>query len=342
MTSVKKCVVWDLDNTLWDGVCLEGAVRLRPEATDTLATLDRRGILHSVASRGDADLALAQLRTFALDEYFLAPKINWLPKHTNIIAIGRELDIPLDAMAFVDDEPFELEQVAAMLPGVMPLHARDVGRLTALPELTPSSTTPEARARRQFYRAETVRQSEQRRYASRAEFLHACDMRLILRPMDVPDVPRVMELMTRTHQLNTTGIVYAPDDMRSLAQAARPDHAVTLADLSDRFGDYGTIGVALVQMTATTWALRYLALSCRVLGRGIERTFLAALLRDAARRGYRDAEALFRDTGRNRQMRVLYHVAGFRADDTNESDDATVFRMRLDATPAGPDWVAVR
>jgi FkbH-like protein len=115
MASAKKCLVWDLDNTLWDGVCLEGAVRLRPEAADTIAALDRRGILHSVASRGDAEVALAQLRTFELDEYFLAPKINWLPKPTNILAIGRELGIPLDAMAFVDDEPFELEQVAAML-----------------------------------------------------------------------------------------------------------------------------------------------------------------------------------------------------------------------------------
>ena len=342
MTSVKKCVVWDLDNTLWDGVCLEGAVRLRPEAADTLAALDRRGILHSVASRGESDLALAQLRTFALDEYFLVPKINWLPKHTNILAIGRELDIPLDAMAFVDDEPFELEQVAAMLPGVMPLHAGEVGTLTALPEFTPSSTTPEARARRQFYRAESVRRSEERRYASRAEFLHACDMRLILRPMDARDVPRVVELMTRTHQLNTTGLLYSPDEVRSLAKPPGPDHVVTLADLTDRFGDYGTIGVAIARMTATTWTLTYLALSCRVLGRGIERAFLAALLRDAAQRGYRSAQALFRNTGRNRQMRVLYHVAGFRADDTGESEEATVFRMSLDGAPAGPDWVAVR
>jgi len=148
--------------------------------------------------------------------------------------------------------------------------------------------------------------------------------------------------MTRTHQLNTTGVRYAPGEVRSLAQAPGPTHLVTVADLTDRFGDYGTIGVAIVRMSATTWTLRYLALSCRVLGRGIERAFLVTLLRDAAQRGYRNAQALFRTTGRNRQMRVLYHVAGFRADHTDEREDATVFGMSLDALPAGPDWVAVR
>jgi FkbH-like protein len=342
MASAKKCLVWDLDNTLWDGVCLEGAVRLRPEAANAIAELDRRGILHSVASRGDAEIALAQLRTFALEEYFLAPKINWLPKPTNILAIGRELDIPLDAMAFVDDEPFELEQVVAMLPDVTALHARQVPTLATLPEFTPSSTTLEASSRRQFYRAESVRKSAEQGYQSRAEFLRACDMRLTLRPVGVSDVPRVVELMTRTHQLNTTGLLYSPDEVRSLAESPGGDRVATLADLTDRFGEYGTIGVGIVRTTSTAWALIYLALSCRVLGRGIERAFLAALLRDAARRGYRAAEALYRETGRNRQMRVLYQVAGFRAAGPGNGEDATVFRLNLDRPPEGPDWVALQ
>jgi len=342
MNSAKKCLVWDLDNTLWDGVCLEGAVRLRPEAADTIAALDRRGILHSVASRGEADVALAQLKDFALDEYFLVPKINWLPKHTNIIAIGRELDISLDTMAFVDDEPFELEQVAVMLPGVMPLHACRVATLTDLPEFSCSSSTSEARSRRRFYRAESERKAAERGYQSRADFLRACGMRLTIRPVDESDVPRVAELMTRTHQLNTTGLIYSPDEVRSLAQSTTQDRVVTVADLTDRFGDYGTIGVAIARTTQAAWSLIYLALSCRVLGRGIERALLVALLRDATRRGYREAEALFRETGRNRQMRVLYHVAGFRVVGPVNGDDTTVFRTTLDRLPECPDWVRLQ
>jgi FkbH-like protein len=167
-------------------------------------------------------------------------------------------------------------------------------------------------------------------------------MRLTVRPVDESDVPRAVELMTRTHQLNTTGLLYSPHEVRSLAQSTAQDRVVTVADLTDRFGDYGTIGVAIARTTQAAWSLIYLALSCRVLGRGIERAFLVALLRDAARRGYRTAEALFRETGRNRQMRILYQVAGFRAEGSSSRDHATVFRLQLDGLPEGPDWVRLQ
>ena len=143
----KKCLVWDLDNTLWDGVCLEGDVQLRSEAATAITELDRRGILHSIASRGDADIALGQLRAFGLARYFLVPKVNWLPKTTNIIAIGRELRLSLDDVAFIDDDPFELEQVSMMLPSILTIDARAVADLPTSRAFTPTSVTDEARSR---------------------------------------------------------------------------------------------------------------------------------------------------------------------------------------------------
>ncbi|UCC49032.1 MAG: HAD-IIIC family phosphatase, partial [Gemmatimonadota bacterium] len=144
-SSTKKCLIWDLDNTLWDGVCLEGDVRLRPEAVTAITELDRRGILFSIASRGEADISMEQLKAFDLDQYFLVPKVNWLPKTTNIIAIGRELGLSLDDMAFVDDEPFELEQVSMMLPSVLAIDAREVADLPNSSAFTPTSVTSEGR-----------------------------------------------------------------------------------------------------------------------------------------------------------------------------------------------------
>src|SRR5215207_9813937 len=108
-----KCVVWDLDDTVWDGILLEDReVKLRPHVVRILETLDGRGILHSIASRNDRDLALAKLQEFGLDEYFLYPQINWGSKAASIARIAQDLNIGLDAIAFVDDQPFEREEVA--------------------------------------------------------------------------------------------------------------------------------------------------------------------------------------------------------------------------------------
>ena len=87
----KKCIVWDLDNTLWDGVYLEGDVRVRPDARRAIEKLDHRGILHSIASRGDEKLALEVLRRIGLRDFFLVPQINWEPKPKSIITISNQL-----------------------------------------------------------------------------------------------------------------------------------------------------------------------------------------------------------------------------------------------------------
>jgi len=340
-SSTKKCLIWDLDNTLWDGVCLEGDVRLRPEAATAITELDRRGILFSIASRGEADISLGQLKAFGLDRYFLVPKVNWLPKTTNIIAIGRELSLSLDDMAFVDDEPFELEQVSMMLPGVLAIDARELADLPNSSAFRPTSLTSEGRVRRQLYQAEEARAAAEARYASREDFLHSCDMKLVVRPMEESDVPRVRELMTRTHQLNTTGLLLSPEEILDLRESPDGESRIAVAELTDRFGSYGTIGVSIAETSGDCWTLSYLALSCRVLGRGIERAFLSRLLDGAARKGGRLARAHFRGTGRNRQMLVLYHITGFRSDEKSREGDAMVLTMGLDGVPDPPSWITI-
>lgn len=116
-----KCVVWDLDNTLWTGVLLEDTrVSLRPEVPGILRALDERGILHSIASRNDRAIAMEKLREFGLGEYFLWPQINWNPKSDSIRAIADNLRLGLDTFAFIDDQPFELAEVAFASRG--PVH----------------------------------------------------------------------------------------------------------------------------------------------------------------------------------------------------------------------------
>ena len=94
--SYKKCVVWDLDNTLWDGICLEGNVKVKEDVIQVIKELDERGILHSIASRGEESISFQVLEANSINEFFLVPKINWMQKTNNIIAISKELNIPLE------------------------------------------------------------------------------------------------------------------------------------------------------------------------------------------------------------------------------------------------------
>jgi FkbH-like protein len=339
--SSKKCLVWDLDNTLWDGVLLEGNVRLRGEAVETIAELDRRGILHSIASRGDEDLAMTTLRAKGLDGYFLVPQVNWLPKSQSILTVSRRLAIALDALAFIDDDPFEREQVAYMLPSVLTIPSEQAGDLPLRTDFCPRDITREAGQRRILYQAELRRDLARQDYATREAFLLSCNMELAIRPMAVDDIPRVLELMTRTHQLNTTGLVW---DRAALADAftGRPDGLrVMVAELHDRFGWYGIIGTAIMATTPASWRLKYFALSCRVMGRGIERAFLSTLVRAALQAGCASPEAELRDTGRNRMMRALYQMMGFTASGTADEAGIIIFRARPGWLPDIPRWVEV-
>ncbi len=340
MPAPKKCVVWDLDRTVWEGVALEGDVKVRAGVRRTIETLDRRGILHSVASRNDEEMALKILRENGLDGYFLFPKINWLPKSANIVAIAKELRLSLDAVSFVDDEPFEREQISFMLPEVMVVDAALAPALPDMPEFSPAELTEEAGSRRIFYQAERERDLAERRFRTREEFLKSCGMTLKVRAMTEADIPRVRELATRTHQLNTTGRLLDPDELRDICRG-RGSRVVEVAELSDKFGPYGIIGVALTDSENGSWRLEYLAMSCRILGRGIERAFLIELLGRARGRGVRNVEALYRATGRNRMMLALYQMMGFRPSAPAPDGNCQVFSAPVDGPWKAPDWVRV-
>jgi FkbH-like protein len=314
---MRKCVIWDLDNTVWDGVLLEGEVTPRPDVLRILETLDRRGIVHAIASRNHEPATRAALVRHNLDDWFVARRINWQAKPMNLRSISEELRLSLDALVFVDDDAFERAQVNWALPEVETVDARDVVGL--LDELDPGVVSAEARRRRTLYREEACRR-EAAQTQSRQAFLDGCGMEITVRPMEATDVERVLELMSRTHQLNTTGRIFSRDEVVEQAN-------ILVASLRDRFGDYGTIGVAISE----GGLLSYLAISCRVMGRGVERALLATVL---------DRAALLKDTGTNRAMRVLYQMSGLVAGEL-QPDGTQVFAVGSGPRPTVPSWIEV-
>jgi FkbH-like protein len=179
-----KVVVWDLDRTLWDGVLLEGdTVRVWPPVLPVLQTLDSRGILLSIASKNDHDLAMGRLRELGVADYFIYPQIGWSSKSSAVAAIAASINVGLDAIAFIDDDPFERDEVHHALPEVIILDAADAAGLCERPELMPRFITDESALRRRMYQADIERhRAEEEFQGPQEEFLATLAMRFAIHP----------------------------------------------------------------------------------------------------------------------------------------------------------------
>ncbi|MFD8339079.1 HAD-IIIC family phosphatase [Streptomyces solisilvae] len=306
-----KCVVWDLDNTLWDGVLLEDpAVRLREDLVREIRRLDSAGILHSIASKNDPETALRKLHALGVAEYFLYPQISWNPKSSALRAISAALNIGLDTFAFVDDQPFELAEVAHALPQVRCVDVAEIHDALKSPEFQPRFVTEDARIRRQMYLSSARRDAEEQAFEGTSEeFLSTLGMEFTIAPARHEDLQRAEELTVRTHQLNSTGRTYSYDDLEFLRTS--PDHLLLVATLRDKFGSYGTVGLCLLEKQADQWCLLLLLMSCRVMSRGVGTVMLNHVMALARARGVW-LRADFVETDRNRQMYITYMFAGFR------------------------------
>jgi methoxymalonate biosynthesis protein len=307
---VVKCLVWDLDNTLWQGTLLEDeAVELPPGIRDVIITLDARGILQSIASKNDHDLAWRKLAEMGLAEYFVHPQIGWGRKSDSVREVADKLSFSLDTIAFVDDLPAERAEVLFRSPEVRCYGAEQALELPGLPEFSPAVVTVDARRRREMYQAGFRRDAEKEAFnGPDEEFLRSLELVMTIKRADGTDLSRVEELTRRTSQMNATGIHYSDETLRGLL--TDPGHDVLTVTLSDRFGPHGAVGVILLGYHPGVWHLKLLATSCRVVTFGAGSVLLNWLVDQAARAGAHLA-ADFRRTERNRMMEVAYRFAGF-------------------------------
>lgn len=334
-----KCVVWDLDHTVWDGILLEDAsVQLRPGVREIMDELDARGILQSVASKNNHDHAWARLVELGISDFFLYPRINWSAKGQNIEQIQKDLNIGIDTFAFVDDQPFERDEVQHTLPAVRVYDANDLSGFLALPEMNPKFITDDSRQRRRMYQADAARNAAESEFQGPSEeFLAGLHMKFVLAPCEEEDLKRAEELTVRTNQLNTTGYTYDYDELNAFRQSDR--HMLLVAGLDDRYGSYGKIGLALVEKTTDEyWTIKLLLMSCRVMSRGVGTIMMSHIMQETKKAGAK-LRAEFKSNGRNRMMEVTYRFGGFR--EVAREGELILFEHDLETVQPFPDYVEV-
>jgi len=308
-----KCVVWDIDNTLLAGTYLEAGDQppgADPVLTAVLAELGERGILHALASRNPPEAAAHTARVTGWR--FAAAECGWGNKSEALTRIAAALGIAVDALAFVDDDPYERAEVCAALPGVLVLSPEEAAEAIGWPEFSPPVVTPEARRRGEMYAERQRRQAAERSFGgTREEFLESAGTRVTIAAAAAADAPRLAELAARTRQFNSAGAGRTEDWFRGLLSAGDCD--VVTVRLRDRYGDDGVVGGCVIARETGTWTVPLVMMSCRAMGRGVIDALLAWLVRQAARAGARRLLIPCVANSRNVPLRLSLAAAGFRA-----------------------------
>ena len=293
----KKCLVLDLDNTLWGGVLGEDGIEgIQVDGDypgkafhawqEGLRELANEGVILAICSKNnEADVeTLFTAREMPLKlEDFVSKRINWQDKAANIRAIAEELNIGLDSMVFVDDNPTERELIKLQLPmvavpefpaqpyGLIELYARLMRGYFSVYALT-----DEDRKKTVQYRQNASRKQLEAQFTDMTDFLRSLEMKLRIEQVDAGSVsiPRVAQMTQKTNQFNLTTRRYTEDDIRSMI--ARGAEVWTLA-VSDRFGDNGITGL-MILVPEDGWRIDTMLMSCRVLGKGIEEMFFRSVV----------------------------------------------------------------
>jgi FkbH-like protein len=357
----RKCIVLDLDHTLWGGIvgedgpagltlAEEGPGLAFAEFQEELAHLGHKGVLLAICSKNNEEDALEVLRRHPSmrlrEDSFAARRINWQDKAQNIRELAAELNLGLDSFVFIDDNPAERSLVRQSLPEVLvpewpqePSHYRAALLELAAEHFGRVTVTSEDRERTALYRAERERVSLAASAGSLADYYRSLDMHVHIAPADTFSIPRIAQLTQKTNQFNLTTRRYTEAAVRSLAEQA--DAVVLWLHLRDRFADQGIVGVLIVkQESPAAWGIDTFLLSCRVIGRGVEKAFLGFTAEMLLERGVRSLSGEYLPTPKNGLAANVYRDCGFELLAENQGATRWSLNLETQALPI-PGWIVV-
>ncbi|BAZ25057.1 FkbH domain protein [Kalymmatonema gypsitolerans NIES-4073] len=357
-TPRRKCLVLDLDNTLWGGVIGEDGllgIQLGHEGIGlayrefqlAALALSQRGVILAVCSKNNPDEALTVLQehpdTILRPEHFACMEINWQPKPENLRRIAQKLNIGLDSLVFWDDSPVEREIVSHQLLEVLVVDVPDdpsdyAAHLLELECFDTLSLTNEDRRRVEMYRQQVQRELylEHSQSGSLEGFYSSLEIVVTIREASDFALSRIAQLTQRTNQFNFTTCRYSENEVQALG--ANPNYRLYSLQLQDRFGDLGIVGAAIVRHELGYWHLENFLISCRALGRSVEDAFLAYLIAQAEDNGAKLA-GCFKPTQKNGPTRTFLAKHGLQPPE-NWQEEIWEFHMPISSVEQ-PSWITI-
>jgi FkbH-like protein len=356
---VAKILALDLDNTLWGGIIGEDGmdgIRLGLEypgaafqdVQRALLELHARGILLAVCSKNNPDDAMEVIEKhpgmLLRPAHFAAMRINWKDKSQNLREIAAELNLGIDALAFLDDNPLEQQQVRTDLPEVHvidpPKNPMDFARIVReCPWFERLALSREDQERGAMYHARRSRQELEKNAPSQEDFLRSLQQEVEIAPLSKATLPRIAQLINKTNQFNLTTRRYSDQQLLELTSSS--DWKCFSIRVRDRFGDNGLVGAAITHCQGEVCEIDTFLLSCRIIGRTIETGFLWFLAEQARSSGARQLQGWFLPTKKNAPARDFYHCHGMQKKD--ENGHGSLWALDLSASHlACPDWIHVR
>ena len=322
----KKCLVLDLDNTLWGGILGEDGIdgikiggdypgKAFLYFQEALSKLSRNGVILAICSKNNERdvLELWEKNPYIVlkKEHFATYRINWQDKATNIRELAEELNLGLDSFVFIDDNPTERELIRQMLPMVavpdFPTQPYDIPLFfKSLVEnyFKVYSITDEDKAKTEQYKANACRVQAQRSFADFDSFLKSLDIRMTIESANDYNIQRIAQMTQKTNQFNLTTKRYTDADVKTMLAQGWKVYCLSVAD---RFGDSGITGCIMVDGDVIDTFL----LSCRILGKGIEIAFIKKILQMLKLGGVVKLRAKYVPTNKNAQVKDFYEKCGF-------------------------------
>lgn len=335
----KKCLVLDLDNTLWGRVLGEDGIAGIKVSGDYpgnafeyfqngLIALADAGVILTVCSKNnEADVKEAWEKNPFIrlnDKYLAAWEINWNNKADNIRKLAKRLNIGLDSMVFVDDNPTERELVRQQLPMVeVPEFPK---RPYELPLFYASlvencfrtySLTSEDKKKTAQYKANAQRAEAQEHFSNLDDFIRSLEIKIQIDKLNEFNLPRIAQMTQKTNQFNLTTRRYTESDILSLSEKGAEIYCISV---SDKFGDNGITGEIIVNIKGDKAVIDTLLLSCRILGKGIENAFVKTVINNLIDSGIKEIEARYIPTAKNAQVADFYDRFGFVVVDESSED----------------------
>ena len=327
----KKCIVLDLDNTLWGGVIGEDGFdniklgdnpigRSFVEFQKRLLALNKRGIILAINSKNNFDDAIDVIQKhpnmILKEENFASVKINWDDKVVNLQKIAEELNIGLDSMVFFDDDPINQEYVKKLLPEVLvvdlPKDSSQYSQIiTEMKEFDVLKITEEDTKRSDMYLGQKKRKELENKVGDFNEFLKQMNIEVNIQKANSFSIPRISQLTLKTNQFNLTTRRYQEEEVSKFSSS--DNKIVECVKVSDKFGDNGITGTYIIEKKNNDeWIIDTFLLSCRIMGRGVEETMMNQIIEKAKSSGIKKIKGEFISTTKNKPAENFYEKLGFK------------------------------